>query len=201
MLRTAKADLPKRRRDRGSQCIDNCLRGYSYSFIPTNDPVEPATVVPTRGPLSGREAHILERLKRLSPSLADSLEQAFTDLNDPSRLSYMGPAGEVREVMRATVQMLAPDIEVRKQSWFTGIEQGNKRNPSQAERTRYAVQKRGGDREQVKGHDELIDQLVAQISRQTHATGSSALHSGAVRERGGKLTGWIFAILDEVLPE
>lgn len=160
-----------------------------------------AAVVPARGPLSGRDAHILARLRRESSSLADSLEQALTDLNDQSRLSYMGPAGEVREVMRATVQMLAPDDQVRKQPWYVGIEQGGKRNPSQAERTRYAVQRRGGDRDQIKGHDDLIDQLVAQITRQTYSTGSTALHSGTLQERVRKLTGWVFAILDEVLPE
>src|SRR6266567_5444162 len=120
-------------------------------------------VVPARGPLSGRDADILNRLRRSSPMLADSLEQALKDMNDQTRLSYVGPAGEIREVMRATVQLFAPDEDVRKQPWFVGIEQGGKRNPTQAERTRYAVQLRGGHRDQVKGVDDLTDQLVAQI--------------------------------------
>ncbi|MFI7489404.1 hypothetical protein ACIBXA_13590 [Micromonospora echinaurantiaca] len=158
-------------------------------------------VVPARGPLSGRDADILARLRHHSPSLADSLEQALRDLNDHTRLSYIGPAGEAREVMRATVQMFAPDDEVRKQPWYVGIEQGGKRNPSQAERTRYAVQQRGGNKDQVKGVDELIDQLVGQIGRQTYSTGSSALHAGTVQAKVRKMIGWVFAILDEVLPE
>lgn len=158
-------------------------------------------VVPARGPLSGRDAHILARLRRHSAPLADSLEQALTDLNDHTRLSYVGPAGEVREVMRATVQLFAPDEEIRKQPWYVGIEQGGKRNASQAERTRYAVQQRGGNNQQVKGTDELIDQLVAQIGRQTYATGSGSLHAGTLQAKVRKLTGWVFAILDEVLPE
>src|SRR5712691_2900008 len=98
--------------------------------------VEP--VVPARGPLSGQSAAILARLRGLSSNLADSLEQALTDLNDGSRLTYIGPVGEAREVMRATVQLLAPDEEIRKQPWFVGIPQGKKTNPSQAERIRYA---------------------------------------------------------------
>src|SRR5215212_6967530 len=104
----------------------------------------PEPVVPARGPLTGREADILGRLRQLSTSLADSLEQALKDLNDHTRLSYVGPAGEVREVLRATVQLLAPDEKVRAQSWYVGIEQGSKKNPSQAERIRYAVQQQGG---------------------------------------------------------
>jgi hypothetical protein len=157
--------------------------------------------VPARGPLSGREADILARLRRNSPALADSMEQALTDLNDHSRLSYVGPAGEVREVMRAAVQQFAPDDEVKMQTWYVGIEQGGKRNPSQAERTRYAVQLRGGAKDQVKGFDDLIDELVGQIGRQTYTTGSAAFHAGTQREKVRKLTGWVFALLDEVLPE
>jgi hypothetical protein len=158
-------------------------------------------VVPARGPLSAREAEILARLRRLSASLADSLEQALRDLNDHTRQTFVGPAGEVREVMRAAIQMLAPDDEIRKQPWFVGIQQGSKRNPSQSERTRYAVQQRKGSKEQVKAADELIDELVGQIGRQTYSAGSSALHAGTVRSKVLKLTGWIFAVLDEVLPE
>jgi predicted pPIWI-associating nuclease len=160
-----------------------------------------AAVVPARGPLSGRDADILARLQGHSPSLANSLEQVLQDLNDHTRLSYVGPAGEVREVMRATVQLFAPDDEVRRQPWYLGIEQGGRRNPSQAERTRYAVQQRGGNKDQVKGIDELIDELVAQIGRQTYSTGSSALHAGTVQAKVRKLTGWVFAILDEILPD
>jgi hypothetical protein len=103
--------------------------------------------------------------------------------------------------MRAAIQMLAPDDEIRKQPWFVGIQQGSKRNPSQSERTRYAVQQRKGNKEQVKAADELIDELVGQIGRQTYSAGSSALHAGTVRSKVLKLTGWIFAVLDEVLPE
>jgi Predicted pPIWI-associating nuclease len=160
--------------------------------------VEP--VVLARGPLSGRDAAILARLRRQSGPLADSLEQALRDLNDSNRLSYVGPAGEVREVMRATVQHVAPDDEVRKQPWYVGIEQGGKRNPSQAERTRYAAQKRGGSKDQVQEVDALIDGLVGQIGRKTYAVGSGAFHAGTDREAVWKLTRWVFAVLDEVLP-
>lgn len=158
-------------------------------------------VVPARGPLSGRDADILARLRRQSPALADSFEQALRDLNDHTRLSYVGPAGEVREVMRATVQLLAPDEEIRKQPWFKGIPQGNKTNPSQTERTRYAVQQRKGDKDQARHIDQLADELVGQIGRQTYKSGSGALHAGAMQAKVRKLTGWVFAILDEILPE
>jgi hypothetical protein len=158
-------------------------------------------VVPARGPLSGRDAAILARLRHLSPALADSLDQALKDLNDQSRLSYVGPAGEVREVMRAAVQLLAPDDEVKKQPWYVGIEQGGKRNPSQAERIRLAVQRQGGTKDQVKDIDGLVDELVGQIGRRTYTMASSAFHAGTMQARVRKLAGWVFAVLDEILPD
>ncbi|WP_088319572.1 hypothetical protein [Kineosporia sp. R_H_3] len=164
-----------------------------------SSPVEP--VVHARGPLSEREAGILDRLHKLSPKLAASMEQALRDLNDTTRLSYMGPAGEVREVMRAATQQLAPDEDIRKQTWYLGIKQGDKINPSQSERIRYAVQQKGGNRDQVKGVDDMIDELIGQIGRRTYQSGSKSLHAGATRAQVSKLVGWVFAILDEVLPE
>ncbi|WP_456284912.1 pPIWI-associating nuclease domain-containing protein [Microbacterium sp. JZ101] len=157
--------------------------------------------VPARAPLSGRDAEILARLRSLSPALADSLDQALRDLNDETRLSYMGPAGEIREVMRAAIQLLAPDAEVRKQAWFKGVQQGNKMNPTQAERTRYAIQRQRGSEDHARELDGLIDQSIAKIARETYAAGSSALHAGAAQMQVRKLTGWVFAVLDEVLPE
>lgn len=178
------------------------LREFQIQVRSKPRPATPTSVVvPARGPLSGREGLILGRLRRQSAELADSFEQVLRDLNDFTRLSYIGPAGEVREVLRATIQELAPDEEIKKQPWFVGHQQGNKMNPTQAERTRYAVQVRGGSAEQVKNTDALIDELVGQISRSTYSSGSSALHAGTAQEKVRKLTGWIFALLDEVLPE
>jgi hypothetical protein len=160
-----------------------------------------APVVPARGPLSSRQRNVLERLRRLSVALAESFEQALRDLNDHARLSYMGPAGEVREVLRATIQQLAPDADVRAQSWYKGHEQGGKINPTQAERTRYAVQVRGGSIDQAKASDELIEELIGKVSRETYQVGSRSFHAGAVQGEVEKLTGWIFSLLDEVLPD
>ncbi|MBU5422904.1 hypothetical protein KQI48_09520 [Cellulomonas hominis] len=142
----------------------------------------------------------MARLRRFSSELGDSLEQCLRDLNDPTRLSYVGPAGELREVMRATIQQLAPDEAVRRQPWFKGVQQGNKTNPTQAERARYAVQQRGGSPDQVKEIDGLVEASVGRISRDTYTSSSKSFHAGAAQEQVRKLTGWVFAVLDEVLP-
>jgi hypothetical protein len=167
--------------------------------LPSARRIEP--IVPARGPLSGAHAAIMDRLRKLSPELADSLEQALKDLNDPSRLTYLAPAGEAREVLRGTVQRLAPDDEIRKERWFVGIQQGGKTNPSQTERVRYAVQQRGGDFSDVAGAADLVDERIARLGRSVYQRASGGLHTDIQRQDVRKLLGWVFAVLDEVLPE
>lgn len=186
----------------GEPSPDYLRRLREYQLQVRAAPRLPAIVaVPARGPLSARQRAVLERLRSLSPSLAESFEQALRDLNDQSRLSYMGPAGEVREVLRAAIQQLAPDVEVKAQTWFKGHEQGGKVNPTQAERTRYAVQNRGGSTDQAKATDELIEELVGKVSRETYQVGSKSFHAGAIQGDVEKLAGWVFALLDEILPD
>ena len=115
------------------------------------------------------------------------MDQALRDINDHTRLTYMGPACELREVMRAAIHLFAPDEEVRKQVWFKGNEQDG--NPTQAERVRYAVQQRGRSRDQVQGTGEVIDQLVGRIGRETYKVGSKAFHAGVVRKDVETLAG------------
>lgn len=178
------------------------LREFQSIVREHGRPVKQAYVsVPARAALSSRDLDVLFRLRTLAPSLADSLDQALHDLNDLNRSSYMGPAGELREVMRASIVELAPDDEVKEQVWFKGHVQGAKVSPTQAERTRYAVQRQRGNQAQAREMDALIDQTIGKVTRETYASGSSALHAGAAQRQVRKLAGWVFAVLDEVLPE
>lgn len=151
--------------------------------------------------LSGAHAEILDRLRSVSTHLADGLLQAMRDLNDQTRLTYVGPAGEAREVLRSCVQLLAPDSEVRKQPWFVGVVQGKKLNPTQAERTRYAVQQRGRDHGHAIEFSEMIDERVGRLARMVYQQASAALHARNQRREVRVLVGYVFALLDDVLPE
>lgn len=139
------------------------------------------------------------RLRRLSPKLADGLEQSLIDLNDGTRLTYVGPAGEAREVLRAAIQLLAPDEEIRKQPWFEGIKQGNRQNPSQAERMRYAVQQLQGDYDRAAEVSELIDQRIGRLARLVYQQASKAFHADDQQQEVRRLVGYVFVLLDDVL--
>jgi len=177
------------------------LREFQAQVRRLPSPRRSDAVVPARGPLSGEHAAILVRLRRLSTKLADGLEQSLVDLNDGTRLTYVGPAGEAREVLRAAVQLLAADDEIRKQSWFQGIKQGSRLNPSQAERTRYAVQQRRGRYEQAAEVSELIDERIGRLARLVYQRASAAFHASDQQQELRRLVGYVFVLLDEVLPD
>jgi hypothetical protein len=167
--------------------------------VPTRRKLD--AVVPARGPLSGQNAAILARLRKLSGDLADSLEQALTDLNDGTRLTYIGPVGEAREVLRATIQLLAPDEEIRKQPWFVGIKQGQRTNPSQAERMRYAVQRRGGHYQQLLETTDMVEERMGRLSRLVYQRASAGFHTDGQQREARLILGYVFLFLDDVLPD
>lgn len=105
---------------------------------PAAAPVTAVAKRPTEPRLSGLEESVRDRLHALSPDLATSYQQAFCDLQDDDRATFIGPAGELREVFRATIHLLAPDADVRER-WYKGVDG----KPTQAERIRYITQKGG----------------------------------------------------------
>lgn len=103
--------------------------------------------------------------------------------------------------MRATIQLFAPDDEIRTQPWFKGVKQGDHINPTQAERLRYAVQRRGGDERHAADAVDMIDERIGRLGRAVYQRASASFHATNQRQEVRKLIGWVFAVLDEVLPE
>jgi len=139
---------------------------------------------------------LVARLGALDPDLARSYRQALIDLADSNRLSFLGPAGEIREVMRAAMHKLAPDGEVNKQKWFVG---DKNRNPTQAERIRFVVQ--GGDNwKSANSTAETVEEKVGQMGRSLYGRASKAFHAGTQKREVEKILGYVRALLDEMLP-
>jgi hypothetical protein len=138
---------------------------------------------------------LIERLERLSPDLATSYLQVQTDLADGSRRSFLGPAGEIREVMRAVIHVLAPDDEVRSRPWYRGHEG----NPTQAERVRYILEERAGGDAPIEAA-EVVDTKVARLGRLLYTRASRAFHVGAQRDEVDRIIGYVDAVLNEILP-
>ena len=141
---------------------------------------------------------ILSRLRAVDVTIARSYEQARMDMNDPDRLTYVGPAAELREVLGATIRRLSPpDEEIAKAPWF----KGHHGKPTQAERVRAIM----GDKDRSAPATqtlEIIDQAIGSVARATYQHASAVAHLGknAVRDEVAKLRTWVEAVLGEILP-
>ena len=146
-------------------------------------------------PASVTDDGFVDRLGILDPGLADSFQQALTDLEDGARLSYVGPAGEIREVFREVIHRLAPDDDVRAQPWYVGHDG----RPTQAERIRY-VHQGGRMTDSASDAAEMIDIRVGQIGRSTYTRASRAFHSGTEQTEVRAVLLYVKPVINEVLP-
>lgn len=144
---------------------------------------------------TGARASLTERLERLSPDLAASYRQVHADLEQPGRLTYLGAAGEIREVMRAAIHLLAPDEDVATQEWFVGHDG----RPTQAERVRYILKQRDRDEKSPGEAAEIIDEKVGLFGRRLYGRASAAFHAGTQRDELDRIVGWVEAVLNEIL--
>ena len=136
------------------------------------------------------------RLERLSPDLAASYQQVLADMEDERRSTYLGPAGEIREVLRAAIHLLAPDEDVQAQPWYVGHEG----RPTQAERIRYSVQQRSEGQVSPVEAAEIVDTKVGRLGRVLYQRASRAFHVGTQREELERIVGYVDAVLNEILP-
>lgn len=59
------------------------------------------------------DSQIIDTLKSIVPSASLSYQQAIAELQTNTRLSWRGPATDLREALRETLDYLAPDEDVR----------------------------------------------------------------------------------------
>ena len=91
--------------------------------------------------LAGVDERIVETLATMVPSAARSYEQALIDLAGPDRLSWRGPATDLREALRETLDHLAPDEDVVGGPGFK-LEKDTS-GPTMKQKVRYVLSKRG----------------------------------------------------------
>jgi CTP:molybdopterin cytidylyltransferase MocA len=171
------------------------LRAFQATLPRPTATTRPAAA-PTVPALSGDEQEMAARLAAVDSGLATSYQQVLVDVAQ-ERDTYMGPAAEIREVLRRTITQLAPDDDVTAQTWY----KGHDGKPTQAERIRYALQlNRVSDDEQVLKTFEMIDPMIGQIGRSLYGRSSKAFKAGTQRREVKKIVGWIEMVLEEVLP-
>lgn len=133
----------------------------------------------TKSISNGYEPAIFKILNQIIPSIANSYQQILNDLNTP-RISYRGTVAEMREVLRETLDYLAPDEEVTKMKGFK-LEK-NMTKPTMKQKVRYVLGNRGKSETAIKSPEDaayIVDEGVERLVRSTYNRGSLSTHTSA----------------------
>ncbi len=86
------------------------------------------------------DEQIISKLDALVPSAALSYKQAILDLKDDSRVSFRGPALELREALREILDHLAPDSQVTVAPGY--VQEKDRTGPTMKQKVQTVVQLR-----------------------------------------------------------
>jgi len=166
------------------------LDGYSLVLVSTDSS--------TAADLLDRR--IIETLQRLIPSAGLSYEQAILDLSQSDRKSYRGPATDLRESLRETLDHLAPDKDVKSQLGFKL--EGDMKCPSMKQKVRFVLRKRGLSKTLSETPEKAVDSVEAMIGsfiRSVYNRSSVSTHTPTDRNEVMRVRDWVRIVLCELL--
>lgn len=149
---------------------------------------------------SGVEQAIAETLERLVPSAALSYRQAISDLSDATRLSYRGPAADLRECLRETLDTLAPDKDVTNAPGFKP--EKDAKGPTMKQKVRFILKSRGqGEtaRSTPEASATRIEESAGVLARSLYSRGAVSTHIASSREEVRQLKLYLDGVLAELL--
>jgi hypothetical protein len=145
------------------------------------------------------EKKIINELQLISPMATNSYQQALLDLADVKRISFRGTANELRESLRETLDILAPDKEVTAQGNFK-LEQ-NTTSPTMKQKVRFILRKRGLSDTAIKVPEHTIENIEASVSnlvRAVYNRTSISAHVSSSHSEVMKIKNYIDAIFTDL---
>ncbi len=159
--------------------------------------VQPAAV--TTAPTE-IERKIINAMEGLVVTASLSYRQAIADLTNPGRISFRGPANELREALREVVDELAPDGDVVGQKGFQ-YEKGQT-TPTQKQKVRYILRVQGASgtaRDTPEKSAALIEEMFASFARSTYQRSSFPTHVASARRDVLQMKMYVDGVLAELL--
>jgi hypothetical protein len=146
------------------------------------------------------ERLIIQTLSRILPAAAASYQQCLLDLSQGQRISYRGVAHELREVLRETLNYLAPDVEVMAEPGFK-LDKDETR-PTQRQKALHVLRKRRLSREAMSAPEltvSMVEELGASITRTAYTRGAKDAHTVSSAAEVRQLKMYVDAVLGELL--
>jgi hypothetical protein len=149
--------------------------------------------------LTEEDEQIISRLDALVPSAALSYKQAIFDLKNDSRVSFRGPALELREALREILDHLAPDSEVTAVQGY--VQEKDRTGPTMKQKVRFIMKKK----EKRSSSDvpeqtvTAFEEAIAALTRAVYERSSKATHVASERQTVVQLRRYVVAILHEII--
>jgi hypothetical protein len=143
---------------------------------------------------------VIQTLEDLVPSAALSYKQAIIDLADDNRISFRGPALELREALRETLDHLAPDEAVTSAAGY--VEEKGRHGPTMKQKVRFILKARGQSKTSSAVPERAtttVDEMVGTLTRSIYDRSSVATHVATERKAVVQIRRYIVAILHDIL--
>lgn len=146
-----------------------------------------------------RPNEIFIALEKISPILANSYAQIKIDIQDTNRKSWAGTAHEIREITATLLRSLAPDEEIKKQSWYK--QEPGTSGPSQKQRVHYVMTSRSANSKEGEVVEQVakIDELVEDLVRAIYSRASVAAHTYKPRREVARILRYFEAFANDLL--
>lgn len=146
------------------------------------------------------DSRIIATLEALIPSAALSYEQALFDLDQAERLSWRGPATDLREALRETLDHLAPDDDVKGALGYK--QELEARGPTMKQKVRYIMRIRGVSKALSAPAEDAtgsIDEAVGNFVRSVYTRSSVSTHTPTEKAEVLRVLDLVRVVLCELL--
>lgn len=146
------------------------------------------------------DTRIIVTLRALLPSAALSFEQALDDLDQPERLSWRGPATDLREALRETLDHLAPDADVMGATEFKMMQGAS--GPTMKQKVRYILRNRGKSKAISSSSEdatETVEEALGGFVRSVYTRSSVSTHTPTDKNEVLRILNLVRVVFSELL--
>lgn len=143
---------------------------------------------------------ILGVLEKIVPSAAASYKQALLDVQGPEKTSWRGPATDLREALRETLDFLAPDQDVSSESGFKL--EGDAKRPTMKQKVRHILKKRRISSTASETSARAVDSIelaVGSFVRSVYDRSSLSTHTATTRAEVLRIRDLVRVVFCELL--
>lgn len=148
----------------------------------------------------GKEALVIDTLRKLSPAAADSFQQGLNDLSSTDRVSWRGTVVEFRESLREVLDQLAPDNDVTSMPGYKP--EKDTHGPTMKQKVMFILKSRQAPESKWKPCADsvaVVDERVGNMVRSVYQRASRATHVAADRKEASRVRDYVLLALSEIL--